>query len=194
MKLEQNSLTQVNTDKPTKKFTMKQRKWLKLYTELGNATEAAMRVYNCKGNRETAAQIGYENIRKLDFTELMDAKGMTDDFLLDQVNEGMTKAGRVAKINGKQGVIPDYATRHKYVETALKLKKKLSDTQKVELTGKDGGPIKFNLVAGIGFLPDERKEVIIDEGDNISRSDKDDATPDGSSLEGQPQIQSPDLA
>lgn len=44
-------------------MTIKQRLFIKYYVEYGNATEAAMRIYNVK-RRETAAQIGYENLRK----------------------------------------------------------------------------------------------------------------------------------
>lgn len=44
-------------------MTIKQRLFIKYYLEYGNASEAAMRVYNVK-KRETATQIGYENLRK----------------------------------------------------------------------------------------------------------------------------------
>lgn len=42
---------------------MKQKLFVDYYLKFGNATEAASRVYNVK-KRNTAAQIGYENLRK----------------------------------------------------------------------------------------------------------------------------------
>lgn len=53
------------------KETIKFRKWALHYLDnsdpklFGNATEAAMRVYNAK-NRASASNIGYENVRKLE--------------------------------------------------------------------------------------------------------------------------------
>jgi hypothetical protein len=53
------------------KDSLKFRKWSQLYLNssnpevFGNATECAARVYNVK-NRASAANIGYENVRKLD--------------------------------------------------------------------------------------------------------------------------------
>lgn len=135
------------------KTTFKQREWLRIYLETKNATEAAAQVYDCK-DRKVAANIGWENVRKLDMTELMDAMGMTDDYLADKVKEGMEKPSKPITVKTADGLetklIPDYQTRHKYVDTALRLKKKLSD--KLEVTGKDGEPLRIQLVAGIGFL------------------------------------------
>ena len=44
-------------------MTLKQREFVKKYLQCGNTTEAAFNVYNVK-KRSTAAQIGYENLRK----------------------------------------------------------------------------------------------------------------------------------
>lgn len=52
-------------------MTIKQRKWLKVYLETGNATKAALYAYQCK-NRRVAAQIGYENMRKPDVLAVME--------------------------------------------------------------------------------------------------------------------------
>src|SRR5258705_11042542 len=68
-------------DNKEQKLTIKQRLWIKGYLETGNATEAAMQVYNCK-ERDSAAQIGYENLRKLDFAELLEEAGVSDKILL----------------------------------------------------------------------------------------------------------------
>lgn len=116
---------------PEDELTIKQRKWLALYVELGNATEAAMQVYDCK-DRGAAATIGWENMRKLDTKDLMDAKGLTDDKLFSVLQEGLQAQRSISTISGNEAnggtvdfvEIPDYAVRHKYLETGLKLKDK----------------------------------------------------------------------
>lgn len=136
-----------------KELTLKQRKWLKLYLELGNATEAAMQVYDCE-DRESAANIGSENIRKLQFDELMEKAGITDRKLIKKLDEGLEANRVISAINtNKQATgattdfidVPDFTVRHKYLETALKLKKRLID--KVAHVGEDGtGPVEIRIL------------------------------------------------
>lgn len=140
-----------------KELTMKQRKWLDIYLDKGNATEAAMQVYDCQ-DRESAAQIGYENMRKLDYTDFMEAAGVTDKLLQDKLLEGLDSTKQIGARKIVQGArtgheikvdastdtddfidVPDYAIRHKYLETALKLKKRLTD--KIDVTS-DGDRIQ----------------------------------------------------
>jgi len=122
----------------TKELTLKQRKWIHAYIETGNATDAAIIAYDCKGNRETAAQIGWENMRKLDYSDFLEAAGITDNLLQKKILEGLDATKTVsAKIIGKDADsqtddfidVPDFMARHKYLETALKLKKRM-DTDK----------------------------------------------------------------
>lgn len=110
---------------PDKKLTLKQRKWLKLYIETGNATEAAAQVYDAK-DREGAAQIGWENLKKLDIRELMEEKGVSDHRLVTKIDEGLEATKLATSFTEADQLIPDYATRHKYLETSLKLKKHLT--------------------------------------------------------------------
>jgi hypothetical protein len=111
-----------NTPK-TLDLTLKQRKWIKAYIETGNATEAAMRVYDVK-NRESASAIGAENLGKLRMSELMEEMGLTDVALINIGTEGMTKAVKQS-VTGE--VFPDYNVRRGYWETLLKVKGKLRD-------------------------------------------------------------------
>lgn len=140
--------------KITAKLTPKQRKFYKVYAETLNATEAAMQAYNCK-DRDSARALGTEVLAKLSFQELMNVMGLTDEHLMKVGQDGLNKSAKFATINGKTQAVPDYATRHKYWDTFLRLKGKLSD--KIELTGEDGGPLQMQLVAGIGFInkPDD---------------------------------------
>lgn len=132
-----------------KDFTLKQRKWLSLYLKYGNATKAAMESYDCK-DRETAAQIGWENMRKLDYTEFLEEAGVTDKLLQEKITEGLDATRTVSAINtGKNATassndfvdVPDFMARHKYLETALKLKQKLIDRKDLTTNGKD---LQFN--------------------------------------------------
>ena len=116
---------------PEDKLTIKQRKWIKEYIKTGNATEAAMRVYDCK-DKGSAAQIGWENMRKLDMAELMEEMGLTDVALMNIGTEGMTKAVKQS-MTGE--VHPDYAVRHKYWDTMLKLKQKLVERKDITSNG-----------------------------------------------------------
>jgi len=153
---------------------------MKVYQETLNATEAAMQAYDCK-DRHVAENIGHENLGKLGFDELMDAIGLTDENLLVGIKEGRAATQPITTKDGVKAV-PDYRTRHKYIETSLKLKGKLSD--KLELTGKDGAPLQFQVLAGIAYVPSSTDP----------RSNRDAPVADTSVVSGSPEIQDADLA
>jgi len=117
-------------------MTLKQRKWMKLYLECGNATKAALQVYDVK-DRNSAAQIGWENVRKLDYTEFLEEAGITDVLIQKKIMEGLDSTRTVSSINtGKNAGagatdfidVPDYMARHKYLDTTLKLKRRITDS------------------------------------------------------------------
>lgn len=132
-----------NIDKTINKLdlTLKQRKWIKEYIETGNATKAALKVYDCK-NEVTAANIGSENLRKLQIPELMEEMGLSDIALMNIGAEGMTKAVKQS-MTGE--VHPDYAVRHKYWETMLKLKRKLGPETLVNQQFNTGGDMTLEF-------------------------------------------------
>lgn len=131
-----------------KDLTLKQRKWLGIYLDTGNASEAAMQSYDCK-DRESAAQIGYENLRKLDYTSFMEEAGITDKLLQGKILEGLESTRAVSAIVGSGATgkttdwidVPDYGIRHKYLETALKLKRRLIDRTDITTNDKDMAPM-----------------------------------------------------
>jgi Terminase small subunit len=119
-------------------LTLKQRKWLNAYLKTGNATQAAKDAgYDCVDDNGFA-QIGWENLRKLDYTEFLEAAGITDNLLQQKIMEGL-KANKqigaqilidadgnvVSKENEGMIEVPDNGVRHKYLETALRLKQRL---------------------------------------------------------------------
>lgn len=118
----------------TSSLTIKQHKFLKLYLDCGNATEAAMQVYDC-ATRESAHAIGSENLRKLTYSDLMEEAGITDKVLQDKILEGLDATRTISAIKGTKANgtdtdfidVPDFMARHKYLETALKLKQRLND-------------------------------------------------------------------
>ena len=132
-------------------MTIKQRKWVKLYIKLGNATEAAMRVYDCS-SREYAAQIGFENVKKLDYSDFLEQAGITDQLLSTKITEGLNSTKPIGALvlirNGKDGrpeqilkddegmiEVADNPTRHKYLETVLKLKQRFVEKSEVKHSG-----------------------------------------------------------
>lgn len=124
------------------KLTLKFRRWLDVYIQTGNATEAAMQAYDCK-DRDSARALGSENLAKLNYVEFLEQSGITDAKLTQKIQEGLdatkpisalvianTEKGTVqTKDNEGQIEVPDFAVRHKYLETALKLKKRLVGDQ-----------------------------------------------------------------
>ena len=142
----------------TKVLTKLERKWYKEYLECFNSTDALRRAYpNNKyapdSVRTIASQTKKSVFAKLSITDadLAEAMGLTNEALLNTNKEGM-KATKPIIINGEVKAVPDYAVRHKYMETAMKITGTLKDTSRVELTGADGEPLRIELIAGIGFL------------------------------------------
>lgn len=136
-------LTKETPEETKRRLTIKQRRWLKKYLECGNASEAAFQVYECK-DRVSAAQIGYENLRKLDYSDFLEEAGISDHLLQTKILEGLDankpigalvlikndkdgKPEQILKDNEGMIEVPDHLVRHKYLETALKLKKRLAD-------------------------------------------------------------------
>jgi hypothetical protein len=140
-----------------------------------------MRVYNCK-DRSAAANIGYENVRKLDFNDILDAAGITDEKLAQVGSEGLNATRPITDADGKIKAVPDYVARHRYWETNLKLKSKMTD--KLELTGKDGEPLQMQVLAGVAYVP----------SGTDPRSNRDAPVADTSVVSGSPEIQDADLA
>ncbi|MCK4329284.1 terminase small subunit [candidate division WOR-3 bacterium] len=126
------------------KRTLRERKFIKAYIEnSGNATEAYLAINpNC--DRKNAREYGYRMLQKVDISvsELMEMMGTTDAYLNQKLNEGLEakKVVSVIPIKPKEAQpnspdlpeanskniefvdVEDYPTRHKYLDTALKLK------------------------------------------------------------------------
>ena len=115
---------------PKQKLTVKQRRFIKRYIELGNGTKAAMEVYDTK-DYQSAASIASENLKKLEnpIRFLMEQKGIDMSKLLDVMNSGLEARRVISAVSTNKDAsgatsdfieVPDHLTRHKYLETAGK--------------------------------------------------------------------------
>lgn len=70
-------------------------------------------------------------------------KQLTEKLLNDDLLVKIAKQGLRAKMENKAGkLVPDWANRHKYLETNLKIRGKL--TEQIEVTG--GGIVGFTMI------------------------------------------------
>ena len=115
-------------------ITVKERVFVKELMKSGNATEAASVAYDVK-SRSVAKVIGSQNLTKLNFPDLLEHFGVTDD-LLAMVLKDALEATRIIQaniyVNYKNGErmtdhirTEDWNTRLKALLIALRLKNKL---------------------------------------------------------------------
>lgn len=123
-----------------KELTLKQRNWLAVYIQTGNATEAAMQTYDCK-DRESAKSIGSQNLSKLNYSDLLEEAGLTDIKLVQVLLNGLQATKQLSVRTGMDAnaesndfiEVKDFQTIHRYLETALKLKRRLGNKNEVIL-------------------------------------------------------------
>jgi len=134
------------------KRTLRERKFIKAYIENnGNATQAYLDI-NPKYKGDSARVLGYRLLTKVNIgvNELMDLMGTTDAYLQQKLNEGLEakKVVSVIPLKPKEGQenstdlpnansrniefvdVDDFAVRHKYLDTAYKLKNKYPTEKK----------------------------------------------------------------
>lgn len=110
-------------------LTKKQKGFVKDYIETGNGTQSALNNYNTE-DENMAAVIASTNIRKDKIVNAIKsiAEQIPEEKLLEVHLEGLEAGKKVFKNNNESGEIeevgyePDYPTRHKYLDTAYKLK------------------------------------------------------------------------
>lgn len=92
----------------------------------GNGTRSFMAAYGTKNVKyATHASSNYllkkPKVQK-EILRLKEKAGLTDEFVRDRIREGLdAKYVSVFKGHARQTDIPDYAVRHRYLETAAKL-------------------------------------------------------------------------
>ena len=126
------------------RLTLKQRKWLEVYIETGNMTEAGMQAYNCK-DRQSAGRMGRLALAAIRgrVAEMLDAAGLDDVALLRRVKEGL-EAETIVTTTWHGEVVdrqsyPDHRVRRRYLEMALRLRALYpEDRRKEREAGGDG--------------------------------------------------------
>lgn len=156
-------------EKRKQKLSFKQRKFLKHYLATGDGTEAAMRAYAVR-NRANAGHIATQLLKSLDFSLILEMAGASDSQLAIKTNEGLN----ATKTNKMGQQIPDLELRLKYITLAMEAKRKIKN--KLEVTGQNGEPIRFNILAGHGFIPP------------VSRPESTDATSEAGTVGGPPKV------
>lgn len=128
------------------RLTKKEKGFVKDYLETGNGTQSALKNYDTE-DENTAAVIASENLRKPKIAALIEEK-LPDEELFQIHREGLYASREVWKNNNETKQIehvsdePDYAVRHKYLDSAYKLKGKYSPEP--EPTG--GNKTTYNFI------------------------------------------------
>ena len=160
------------------KRTLRERKFIKAYIEnSGNAIQAYIAV-NPNVKKESARELGYRMLTKVDISmnEIMELMGTTDAYLNEILNEGLkaTKVVSVIPIKPKEAQenspelpdatsknvefvdVEDYPTRHKYLDTALKLKGKYpSEKKDIDLNVKGSLEVNNELLTKLAKLDEK---------------------------------------
>lgn len=103
------------------RLTKKEMGFVKDYLETGNGTQAALKNYDTE-SENTAAAIASENLRKPKIQKLIEEK-LPDDVLFEIHREGLYASKPFFNEDGEKiAEEADYSVRHKYLDTAYKLK------------------------------------------------------------------------
>lgn len=133
------------------KRTVREKKFIKAYIENGgNATQAYLAINpNYKGN--AADVLGSRMLGKVRISddEIMEELGITDNYIYEKLKEG-TEA---TKVTAQGDEVVDYAVRHQYIDTLLKLRKKYpAEKRDVNLTGEINIDAKGELLSRINSI------------------------------------------
>ena len=136
---------------------LNQRAFIKAYCKFKNAGQAYKSLHP-KVDDDSANVLGCRMLKEVNYTDLLEEAGLTDALLNQKTLEGLgatkqigarkivqgAKTGHEIKVDAMTDTddfieVEDYAIRHKYLETTLKLKKRLTD--KVDVTS-DGEKVQ----------------------------------------------------
>ncbi len=120
-------MEKIITNAMSKKLTRKQKTFVKAYIETGNGRESARRAYNVK-NDNVAGVVAGENLTKPNVKNAI-LEALPDDLLARVHQEGL-EATFTDKYNTDEA---DYAVRHKYLDTAYKIKGSFAPEKSVTL-------------------------------------------------------------
>ncbi len=117
------------TTKKLQKLTKKQKGFVKDYVKTGNGEKSALNNYDIDGKdkENIARSIASQNLTKLNvINAIQSIADKIPDELLEKVHlEGLVAGRKVGEV-----LEPDYAVRHKYLDTAYKIKRLYGEEQK----------------------------------------------------------------
>ena len=123
-----------------RKLTLRQQRLRKKVLEGKTSVTQAMLDSGYK--KTTAGACQKETLEKLGIVELMEKMGITDEKLTSVISGGLN-AQKESGLTGKE--LPDWQSRHRFTDTALKLKNKYP-AEKKEISGVDGLPIAHKII------------------------------------------------
>ena len=132
--------------------TKREKAFIDAYLSGCTLDQCALQYGSTGTSKASLAQIGYQILKRLQVEdeELAAQLGLTKAYWFGRIKEGIeAKKPLIATWEGKitdQLDIEDRPTQHKYLETLAKQQGWLSD--RIELTGKDGGEIHLELSQG----------------------------------------------
>ena len=125
------------------KRTLKERKFITAYIENNGNASKAYRVTHPKYKGENAKVLGCRLLTKVNLTtnELLDEMGMNNEQLHEKLLEGLDADKSIAT-KDEVITVDDFPTRHKYLDTAYKLKgvypaEKHEETRKIIVLKKE---------------------------------------------------------
>lgn len=105
-------------------LTKKQQTFVKEYIETGNGTQSALKAYDTT-SEAVASAIAVENLQKPMIVEVIHslAERISDDKLYQVLTDGLDASNEITDNEGNVLYVrPAFSVRHKYLDTALKLK------------------------------------------------------------------------
>lgn len=121
-----------------RKLNWRTRKFFRLYVKYGNATKAGLEAWNFKSENAAAVHAS-RTLRKhkIVLAEIMDVAGITDDKLMEVLKDGLDATEMIVDGKGDNATYvpdaPDFKTRHRYMESGMKLKGHLSNDVNIAL-------------------------------------------------------------
>ena len=118
------------------KLTLKQKRALKEIVE--NPQSDLRPLLLRAGYSPSSASNPKMILNEKSFSEILDIIGLNDLFLARQLKKGLTNASKPVIYEGEiTGEYPDYHAKHKYLETALKVKGHLTSINQTNILAQD---------------------------------------------------------
>ena len=117
------------------KLNLRERKFMKNLSLGMTQREAAIKAGYSKKSADSIASQKIKEIKVAgSFCEILDKHGVTDDAIASVISEGI-KAKRHVMVGDDVKELPDWIARHKFSDSALKVKGHLRDKVDVNLKG-----------------------------------------------------------